>query len=284
MPIDPTQKNESHEKRVVYLKLRKTGGTSLASSILFPYCVKHGLKYMDPIDWWAVHPRLVAGNQFHMMFRHFPDYRQPWARNWLSDVIGRYRLITLLREPVSRLLSGFNHTNHYNRAMTFRHYFDNHHECNHQSNWLGFDGRDPDFLKKSFSTVGITERFDESMLLFRYCLGLPLEDVLYVRQRSDDSKTLQRSDLSQETIDEIRAVDWLDVKLYAQAESLVAGYLDDIPEIGEELTIYQSALNDYQHPLWSRRGTFPIGYSERYVWSEFDSKTARVKDLRELPS
>jgi hypothetical protein len=282
--MDPTQKASSHERHVVFLKLRKTGGTSLASSILFPYCVKHGLKYMDPIDWWAVHPRLVPGDRFHMMYRHFPDYPQPWAKNWLGEVIGRYRLITLLREPVSRLVSSFNHDTHYNRSMTLRHYMDNHHERNHQSNWLGFDGRDPEFLKRNFSAIGITERFDESMLLFRYCLGLSLEDVLYVRQRSDISKTLRISDLSQETLDEIRDLNWLDVILYEQAKAVVGANIDDLPQIGGELETYQSALNDYEHPLWSRRGTFPIGYSERYVWSEFDSETAQVKDLRELPS
>jgi len=283
MPIDPTQRNKSYERRVVYLKLRKTGGTTLASSILFPYCVKHGLSYMDPIDWWAVHPRLVAGNQFHMMFRHFPDYPQPWARAWLSDVIGRYRLVTILREPVSRVLSDFNHLNHYSRKMTFREYMDVHHERNHQSHWLGFDGRDPDFIKKNFSAVGTTEQFDESMLLFRYCLGLPLEDILYVRQRSDITKKSHISDLGPESIQEIKDANWLDVKLYEQAVSAVTSHIEKIPEFRQELALYQAALKDYRHPLWSRRGSFPIGYTARYVWSEFDAQNARVRDLRELP-
>lgn len=281
MAIDPGQ---SPERRVVYLKLRKTGGTSLASSILFPYCVKHGLSYMDPIDWWAVHPRLVAGDQFHMMFRHFPDFPQPWAKNWLGDVIGKYRLITLLREPVSRLLSSFNHVNHYNRTMTLSRYVEKYHECNHQSRWLGFDGRDPNFLKDSFSAVGITERFDESMLLFRDCLGLSLENMLYVKQRGGVDKRLQMSDLSREALDEIRDLEWLDVKLYEQAKSAVAAHIEEIPGIREQLPIYQAALGDYRHPLWTKRGTFPIGYTTRYVWSEFDAENARVKDLRELPS
>jgi hypothetical protein len=284
MSIDAKQTSKSHERHVVYLKLRKTGGTTLASSILFPYCVKHGLSYMDPVDWWAVHPRLVAGEQFHMMFRHFPDFPQPWARTWLRDVIGKYRLITLLREPVSRLLSDFNHLSHYHRTMTFSQYLESHHEPNHQSRWLGFDGRDPDFIRKRFSAVGITERFDESMLLFRHCLGLSLEDVLYVRQRSDVDKRLRLSDLGQEAIDELKDINWLDVKLYEQANATFDRYLDDVPEMSKELEVYRSALNDFRHPLWSRRGTFPIGYTARYVWSEFDSEHARVRDLRELPS
>ena len=239
---------------------------------------------MDPIDWWAVHPRLVAGNRFHMMYRHFPDYPQPWAKNWLGEVIGRYRLITLLREPVSRLVSAFNQVNQYSKPTTFSEYIDRYHEQNHQSRWLGFDGRDPEFLQRNFSAVGITERFDESMLLFRYCLGLGLEDVLYVRQRSDGEKRLKTADLSQEAIDEIRALDWLDVILYEQAQAVVAAHIDNISGIDEELRLYQVALKDYRHPLWSKRGSFPIGYSTKYVWAEFDSEHAQARDLRDLPS
>jgi hypothetical protein len=197
-------------------------------------------------------------------------------------VIGKYRLITLLREPVSRLLSDFNHLSHYHRTMTFSQYLESHHEPNHQSRWLGFDGRDPDFIRKRFSAVGITERFDESMLLFRHCLGLSLEDVLYVRQRSDVDKRLRLSDLGQEAIDELKDINWLDVKLYEQANATFDRYLDDVPEMSKELEVYRSALNDFRHPLWSRRGTFPIGYTARYVWSEFDSEHARVRDLREV--
>ncbi len=43
------QQESPATRRVVFLKLRKTGGTSLASSVLFPYCVRHGLSYMAPV-------------------------------------------------------------------------------------------------------------------------------------------------------------------------------------------------------------------------------------------
>lgn len=283
MPAHPQSHFGDPERRVVFLKLRKTGGTTLSSSILFPYCIKHGLKYMDPVDWWAVHPRLVPGDHFHMMFRHFPDYPQPWAKHWLAGTIGRYRLITLLREPVGRVLSDFNDLNR-QQPLPFREYLDSHYERNHQSHWLGFDGRDPDFVANNFSAVGITERFDESMLLFRHCLGMSLEDMLYVRQRGEGDKELGLSDLSPETLEQIRESEWLDVLLYQQAVSAVTGFLDDIPELGDELATYRCALGDYRHPLWSKRGSFPIGYSARYVWSEFDSEAARIRQLRELPA
>ena len=76
--------------------------------------------------------------------------------------------------------------------------------------------------------MGITEKFDESMLLFRYCLGLPLEDILYVRQRSDITKKSHISDLGPESIQEIKDANWLDVKLYEQAVSAVTSHMEKI--------------------------------------------------------
>ena len=127
---------------------------------------------MVPTNWFAVHPRVVPDGQYHMMFRHFPDYPQPWARQWLQQVIGDYRLITIVRDPIERAISVFNHGARYHGYTSFADYFANHHEKNHQSRWLGYDGRDENFFRDNFSMVGVTERFNESMLLIRRALDL----------------------------------------------------------------------------------------------------------------
>ncbi len=278
-----TRQDTTHTRRVVFLKLRKTGGTSLSTSVLFPYCVKYGLKFMVPMNWFAAHPRLVKGNEFHMMFRHFPDYPQPWAKQWLNQTIGDHKLITILRDPVSRAISGYNEVVQHSGNASFDAYLARHHEQNHQSNWLGFNGRNDNLLEKHFSMIGITERFDESMLLFRRALNLNLEDMLYIRQRTSVSKTMSSADLSQERIDTIKEVDWLDVKLYERAKQLVDKYVEGIPDIADELNEYQKALSDFSHPLWGKRGPFPIGYSTEDSWSEFTGQNGKVNQLRELP-
>ena len=118
----------------------------------------------------------------------------------------------------------------------------NHHEKNHQSRWVGFDGRDDSFLENTFSMVGVTEKFNESMLLFRRVLDLSLEDMLYIGQRRDNPKMLEKNDLSDAWLDRIRETDWLDFELHAQATRLVDHYLEDLPGLNEELKRYQQAV------------------------------------------
>lgn len=279
-----SRQDTSLARRVVFLKLRKTGGTTLSSSVLFPYCVKHDLQYMLPINWWGVHPRLVAGSEFHMMFRHFPDFPQPWAKHWLHKIIGNYKLITILRDPVGRAISGYNHAVQYGLDMKFDAYFAQHHEQNHQANWLGFNGRNFESLETRFSMIGITERFNESMLLFRHALDLKLEDMLYIPQRRNVDKTIRKSDLSEEWLNLIKEVDWLDMELYDHAQQQVDKHIRSRADFDNELIEYQEALNDFSHPLWGRRGPFPIGYSTDYCWSEFTGQNGEVKQLREIPA
>jgi len=275
-------KESDPARRVVFLKLRKTGGTSLASSVLFPYCVRHGLRYMVPMNWFAAHPRVVQGDDFHMMFRHFPDFPQPWARQWLRQVIGDFQLITLVRDPIERAVSAFNHHARYHGYTSFSFYFDNDHEKNHQSRWLGYDGRDDSFFESHFSMVGITERFNESMLLFGRTLGLSVADMLYVAQRREKSRALDAADMPERWLERFRETDWLDFELHAQAKRFVENRLEEAPDLGDELERYQAALGDYSHPLWGERGGFPIGYAEGDVWSEFTGRGGEVKELRPL--
>lgn len=270
-------------RKVVFLKLRKTGGTSLAASVLYPYCVKHGLAYMVPIHWFAAHPRLVEGDRFDMMFRHFPDYPQPWAKRWLNQTIGDHHVITIVRDPVERMISVFNHAAQFGGTRSLEYYFAHDHEKNHQARWLGYDGRDESFLEENFSMVGVTDRFNESMLLMRRALDLSLEDMLYIGQRRGTPKVIRREDLDERWVEHLREVDWLDFELHRKARDYVDYYLEDLPDLGEELQEYESALQDFSHPLWGRRGPFPIGYSTADQWFEFTGQHGEVKQLKAVP-
>jgi len=237
---------------------------------------------MVPMNWFAVHPRVVPDNRFHMMFRHFPDYPQPWARHWLQQVIGNFHLITIVRDPIERAVSAFNHHARYDGSTSFAHHFANDHEKNHQSRWLGFDGRDGEFFQNNFSMVGVTERFNESMLLIRRTLDLGVADMLYVGQRRDTPKALDAADVNEKWRNRMWETDWLDFELHAQAKSFVDNCLDDLPDLAEELQEYESALGNFSHPLWAERGHFPIGYTESEVWSEFAGQGGEVRELGQL--
>jgi len=270
-------------RRVVFLKLHKTGGTTLAASVLFPYCIKYNLQYMVPQGWWAVHPGCVQGNSFHMMFRHFPDYPQPWARNWLRKVIGDYQPITILRDPIDRIVSEFNHAAHHYGVESFDQFLQNLHEWNHQSRWLGYFGRDEKFLEHNFAGVGVTERMNESMLLFRRCLDMDLEDMLYSSVYRDTPKALRKADLTQEQLARIRNSDWLDIELHEQATKLVESRIAAAPDMEQELQEFERALADFSHPLWEKRGPFSIGFDPNSIWYEFTGRYGTVRQLQELP-
>jgi len=238
---------------------------------------------MIPQGWWAAHPGCVKGNSFHMMFRHFPDYPQPWAKNWLREVIGGYQLITILRDPVDRVVSEFNHAAHHFGVETFDQFFQFNHEWNHQSRWLGYVGRDEKFLERNFAGVGVTERMNESILLFRHVLDLNLEDVLYSGVYRDTPKTIRKADLSEQQVAMIRNTDWLDVELHEQATKLVESRIAATTDMEQELHEFECALTDFSHPLWGKRGPFLIGFDPKNIWYEFTGRYGTVKQLRELP-
>ena len=238
---------------------------------------------MVPQGWWAAHPGCVPGNSFHMMFRHFPDYPQPWAKNWLREVIGDYQLITILRDPVDRAVSGFNHVAHHFGVETLDQFFQFNHECNHQSRWLGYFGRDENFLERNFAGVGVTEHMNESILLFRRALDLNMEDVLYAGVYRDTPKAIRKEDLSEQQVARIRSIDWLDVELHDQAMKLVESRIAATPDMEQELREFECALADFSHPLWEKRGPFLIGFDPENIWYEFTGRHGTVKQLRELP-
>ncbi|MDC5822329.1 amino acid adenylation domain-containing protein [Vibrio europaeus] len=272
-------------KPTVFVKLKKVGGTSLASSVLFPYCVKHGLTFVDTGDEPEVSLAQQQAEQTRekasMLFRHFPDFPKPEGKAWLRDRMGEPNLITLLRDPLSRAISFYNHLS-LDKALSFDDYLDFYHEPNHQASWLGYEDGQPDFLQRAFTSVGITERFDESVLLFRHALGMSLDEVLYVKQRDKVKKTLTRDDLTPAQIGRLKALDHLDWALYREAEALVQQRVDALPQLQAELAVYQAALADLTHPLWQQRGDFTIGYSKRSIWAKYNARKGRVIEFQRL--
>jgi hypothetical protein len=72
-------------------------------------------------------------------------------------------------------------------------------------------------LHESFSVVGLTERFDETLLLLKRAYGW--RNVRYVRQNVTGERPLQ-SDLPQATLDLVSKYNRLDLELYEYAAKL----------------------------------------------------------------
>lgn len=277
--------DSNYVRRVAFIKLIKTAGTTFASSVLFPYCVKHRLSYLFPRAWptWWVSPKpdppASPDGHVHMLYRHFPAF--PRKRKWLEDTLRRPLVLTILRDPIRRAVSRFNFkvqlTDGYSKD--FGQYLREDHEFDHQSKWLGYSG-DSNFLAATFDVVGIAERFDESMLLFRRAMDISLSDSLYVSQRVA-SGGLSVSELDSQTVQHIRDIDSVDVDLYEQAQQRFKSLVEGVPDLDEDLVTYRAALGDFSHGLWKERGPFKIGYVQGDEWAAFDPKTG-LKQLRTL--
>ena len=68
--------------------------------------------------------------------------------------------------------------------------------------------------------VGVTDRFDESLILVKRAFGWRFKDILYVSQKVDQTRPF-REMISDETARLIEAHNELDIKLYKFAQQLL---------------------------------------------------------------
>jgi hypothetical protein len=175
------------------------------------------------------------------------------------------RYFTMLREPIDRIVSYYyfvqRETPHYlhdyanQPDMTLRRYvearvslqMDNMQTRLLSGVWTepGFGECDPSILalakqnlEQHFAVVGLTERFDETLLLLKSALGW--RHVHYVRHNVTGARP-PRESLDQETLSVLRACNQLDLELYRHAQALLDGQLKDYgPTLPQDLHAFRS--------------------------------------------
>ena len=75
-------------------------------------------------------------------------------------------------------------------------------------------------LRENFAAFGLTERFDESLVLIKRALGWRIRDLVYREKLNVTSSRPLRPKISEETADVIRERNQLDVELYKYAQAL----------------------------------------------------------------
>jgi len=133
---------------------------------------------------------------------------------------------TFLRDPIARYMSHFNYQRvRVARPWTIDQFLDEERFANYHTK--RFAGRfDLDVAKQaldeSFDFVGLTDRFDESLLLWRHEFGQPEISVQYERRNTLPGDQLIRfDDLTEVQRDRVRVVNQLDLDLYRYAEERV---------------------------------------------------------------
>jgi len=254
----------NRRKFLCFVHIERAGGTTLRELLLHAFPSYLPLK---PWYCWANEPENVFHpDELRALLRWFPFLRGVGGhttRPWLdyAGATGRELLtFTFVREPIARYMSHLN----YQRlragvpwtldAFLAEHRFDDYHTRR-------LAGRaDLDAAKRALETqigfVGLTERFDESLLLFRQALGEPDLDVRYERRNTlDQGELIRFEDLTSDQQERVRAANRLDLALYEHVCSevyprQVATYPGDV---GAELAAFRHENQAYRYPRLMRR-------------------------------
>jgi len=93
--------------------------------------------------------------------------------------------------------------------------------------------------------VGVTDRFDESLILVKRAFGWSLKDILYVSQKVDHTRPF-RETIGTETVKLIEGYNKLDIKLYEFARQLLEERISQQDSsFKRELRIFQLCNNSY---------------------------------------
>lgn len=251
---DPSAAYESlqPDEALIFLHIMKTAGTTLfkvvqqqyEKDLTFHYVPNKEGKGLDDFKQWPKDQRdrlqFFHGHQCYGAHDHL-------------DQPSRY--MTMLRRPVNRVVSLYYFIHHNpkrnipktDRCPTLRSYLDAQLTSvdNGQTRAIagdaaadfGFGKCTPELLdiaKKnlsSFLAVGTTERFDESLLVFKHVLGL--DNILYSRTNENIRKP-KMEDMDSEDIAIIQAHNQLDEALYHYANQLLD---EKISQIGDAFPI-----------------------------------------------
>ncbi|MEB3212970.1 MAG: sulfotransferase family 2 domain-containing protein [Leptolyngbyaceae bacterium] len=259
-PIDVLDPHEA----LIFLHLTKTGGTSLfrllkqhyAKPQTFHYGSKPGRTLQD-------FENLSLEQRAHLKFIHG---HLEFGFHKRLDQSCRY--ITLLREPISRVVSEyyFLHQNPRSpiskkyRLASLRDFLSQNYLTvdNYQtrsiagslSNQFKFGECQTELLEAAkfnlaqFLWVGITDRFDESLLLLKHQLGL--KKILY-SPFNQNSRKPQLNTIDECDIEYIRALNQLDLELYQFGNELLSQAIEQIGgSFRAEYHLFQHANQHYR--------------------------------------
>lgn len=276
---------DSHPPTVIFLHVPKTAGTTMHS--IFE-------KHYPPGALYSTYP---ANHPYGSLeaYAAFPPERKSQIRVLLGHfsygvhklVPGPYLYITILREPVERIISNFYHINRdpnhglhelvSSGRMDLQQYvdhmvhdlkMDNEQTRMYAGNWDG-RGHGPCTdamletakanLADCFAVVGVTDRFDETYLLTKRLLGWPHS---IIKKRNVTRNRPQRADLPQADLALLEEHNRFDSQLYRYGKTLLDQQVArQGPGFTRELALYRAinaVFNDRLFGHFAARFLTPI--------------------------
>lgn len=248
---------------LAFVHMRKTAGSTLATilrqSFLSRHCdvrVRRDRQSLDPIIEPDELRRLLI---FYRNVQSIAGHGVvPFMK--LESVFPNIRFYTFLRKPLERCASDYQfRVRRGGLQLPFKEWIKSPHARNHQVRKLAANGRAKTAIRtlgQKVQFVGLTERFHESLVMFRQWSGYPKIDIRYDAKNvaSDNSikqQLLENADTRQMLIEANRE----DLQLYAAAAKMFAK---------QQTTYGESLAADVELFEWEN---YPVAKYPRQVFS-----------------
>ena len=253
---------------LLFVHIPKTAGTTLKTILEKQYSANDrcelysGLPSTDGNPWILAsqsRPRAIIGHF------HYGLHSRPEVRPILED---DFQYATFLRDPVARVVSQFNHVmnsddplhreifaKHPTLERFLQHGWARNVQTQTLTDWCSDQiEREPDsavrvaidIMRDHFRVVGVTERFDESLILFAQAFGWRLPMYVPVNLATSRTRRLRVKDLDDLLIARIRDANRCDISIYEHAVSVLGRRLSEDFWLRMKLRGYQSRLAVYQ--------------------------------------
>jgi hypothetical protein len=266
-----SDKVAAHERNLIFIHLPKTAGTTLQAVIArqFP---RDAIFTIDGSRVWeSVNQFKDLPEEERRRIRCLKGHMPFGLHQYLSRPAD---YITLFRDPVDRVISDYYfilrtpvhhlHDEVVSRRMGLREYVStgiSFEANNGQTRWIsGAPGSDSttavealpvDALEKAkanlhnhFAAVGLTDRFDESLLLFKRILGWG--NICYVKRRVSADRP-SKGEIPGETLRLIERSNELDLQLYQVAKQLFEDLIEvQDPSFQDELRAFGRLNHAYR--------------------------------------
>ena len=224
----------------------KTGGTTFRYILINNYSWRH-------YDFPESKKKFVNLSEYPFnscVIRHIKSMSGHWLRysDNTKHLVPDLKFIVFLRDPIMRIISLFFHIQRYeNSGINFKKWVENEYKgpilSNFQTKYIAGDNNlelAKSILQNGYFFVGLTELFDESLLILRKKLGVHF-DVRYVIKRysKNRSREILNDNYNKKSLEKLYEHNDLDLQLYKYVKNDLFsmyqrehGYISE-KEIGE---------------------------------------------------
>lgn len=248
-------------RSLLFIHIPKSAGTTFQTILA---------KVYSPADYCAIYPDwetikpVVVGHSWGTALRavggHFPYglHEDAELRPLLNE---RIDYVTLLRDPVARVVSHFNHVMNgeypehrevFERHPTIEKFIEHEWARDVQTSFLLDRKIEPDddpeeairdaeaILRDRIKVVGLAERFDETLILCAEAFGWELPTYASANRAIDRGKRIRVKDLDKSVIDRIKAANPRDMAVYERGKALFEERCAQIPRFAAKLNRYRA--------------------------------------------